>query len=87
MDSETADLWSRWPCGHITLPTALRERWITSSVGTVDTDMFQHYRTCGTEHAIARHKLYPFSRKGFTALVGPQNNFRYLGRVLKLGGS
>jgi hypothetical protein len=41
--------------------------------------------TCGTERAIARHKLYPFLRKGFTALVGPQNNFRYLGEPALLG--
>ena len=28
---------------HITLPTALRERWMSHSVGAADTEMFQHY--------------------------------------------
>jgi hypothetical protein len=36
------------------------------------------YWTYSTERAIARHKLYRFAGKGFTALVGPKDNFRYL---------
>jgi hypothetical protein len=38
----------------------------------------RHGRTYSTECAISRHKPYPFVRKGFSALMGPPDNFRYL---------
>jgi hypothetical protein len=34
--------------------------------------------TYSTERAIACHKLYLFSEKGFSAFVGPPDSFRYL---------
>jgi hypothetical protein len=44
--------------------------WISST--------YRYRRTYSTEHAIPRHKLYPFAGKGLSALVGPPDNFRYL---------
>jgi hypothetical protein len=35
-------------------------------------------RTYSTERAIPRHTLYLFAEKGFSAFIGPLDNFRYL---------
>jgi hypothetical protein len=44
-----------------------------------------HDRTHSTEYAIARRKLYPFAKKGFTASVGPQDHCRYQGEPAMIG--
>jgi hypothetical protein len=41
--------------------------------------------TYSTERAIARHKLYLFAEKGFSAFASPPDNFRYLGEPALLG--
>src|SRR5215831_5942160 len=39
----TVELLNLWEWFHITSPTALRERWISSPVASADTEMFQHH--------------------------------------------
>jgi hypothetical protein len=39
----SGSLLSPWKYGHITLSTALLERWISSAVGATDTEILPHH--------------------------------------------
>jgi hypothetical protein len=38
-----AELLTIWQYFHITIPTALRQMWISSFVGAADTEIYQHH--------------------------------------------